>query len=63
MASRILASLCTPVLDIEITVTKIENNEAPGGGQVTLCMTKTIRSIGMQWIMQSYKEVKYQMTG
>jgi hypothetical protein len=26
-------------------------------------MTKTVRSIGMQRIMQSYKELKYQMTG
>jgi hypothetical protein len=51
------------VLDIEITVAKIENNEAPGGGEVTVCMTKILRSIGMQRIMQSYKELKYQMTG
>lgn len=63
MASRVLASLGTPLLDIEITVAKIENNEAPGGGEVTVCMTKTVKWIGMQWIMQSYKELKCQMTG
>jgi hypothetical protein len=51
------------MLDIEITVAKIENNKAPGGGEVTVYMTKTIRSIGMQWIMPSYKELKCQMTG
>jgi len=52
VASRVLGSLCIPVLDIEITVAKIENNKAPGGGEVKVCMIKTIRWIGMQWIME-----------
>jgi hypothetical protein len=51
------------VLDIEISAAKIENNEVAGGGEVTVYMTKTVGSIGMQWIMQSYKELKYQNTG
>lgn len=49
------------MLDIEITVARIDNNEAPGGGEVTLYMI-TLGSIGMQWIMQSYKELKCQET-
>lgn len=40
MASRVLASLCTPMLDIEITVAKFETNKASEGDEVTVCMAK-----------------------
>ena len=49
-ASRVLEDLWTPLLYIEITVAKIENNKALGGGEVTVGMIKAVGSIGMQWI-------------